>query len=93
MIAQMRKIVELSTEVVPVLLYMMVKGTLNNNSKSTNLAIFDYIFDTVTRDYLKEFVKVVMDYPDESMEAVLESLISDKSKLEEALRLEGLRKR
>jgi len=33
-----------------------------------------------------------MDYPEESIEVILEFLISDKSKLEEALRLKGLRK-
>ena len=88
---QMRKIVKMSSDVIPAFLYMMAKGALQKTRKRKLFAIFDYIFDAVLKNHLKEYAEVLMDYPEESLIAISELLIANKDKLEE-LRTDGLRK-
>jgi len=90
--AEMRRIAEMTRDAVLAELYMAAKGAFKKMEKTKLLIIFDYLFDVVLKKHVKEYMKIFMDYPEQSMEVLLDFLITEEDKKEEALRAEGLRK-
>jgi hypothetical protein len=88
---QMRRVVEITTDTLCAFLYMQARGALKLG-KSESLKMFDYVFDVILKKQMKEHTEMLLDHPRHSMEILLNILIRDKDKREEALRLEGLKK-
>jgi hypothetical protein len=88
---QMGKIVKMASDTTPAFLYTMVKGALQKSGKKELFAIFDYLFNSVYKNCLKEYAEVLMKYPEESLIAIHEHLVVDKDKLEEVLMSEELK--
>ncbi|MEM2099564.1 MAG: hypothetical protein QXU99_07515 [Candidatus Bathyarchaeia archaeon] len=89
--AQMQKLAEMARDSILALFYMMAKGAFKKDERTMLLAIFNYLFDSVYKKQIKEYAEILMDYPKQSLEALLDLLIADKDKREEALRAEGLK--
>lgn len=90
--AQMQKIVEMARDAVSAELYMLVRGAFKKLEEGELLILFDYIFDVVLKEEMKEYMQILLDYPGQSMEVLLDFLIIEEDKKEEVLRIEGLRK-
>lgn len=90
--AQMRKIVEMARDAVSAELYMLVRGAFKKLEEGKLLILFDYISDVVLKEEMKEYMQILLDYPGQSMEVLLDFLIIEEDKKEEVLRIEGLRK-
>jgi len=86
---QMRKIIDLALEELRSFIYMEARGC--KISKETPLALH-WMLSTIFNKDLEEYLKVLIDYPDDTMKVLLEQMIKDEDKREEALRAEGLKK-
>lgn len=86
--AQMRKISMLALEELQSLIFMEAKGSRTSKEK---LSYIHFMLITIFNKHLEEYLNVLNDYPELTMEVMLEQIIRDEKKLEEALQAEGLR--
>ncbi|MGC8940409.1 MAG: hypothetical protein ACP5KU_07945, partial [Candidatus Bathyarchaeia archaeon] len=89
---QMLKIVEMVEGTVQVPLYIMVKGALHKSKREDLLAIYDYIFEVFVKEEIKKYAQILMDYPEQALESLLQLFVANKDEMEKVLKAEGLRK-
>jgi len=86
--AQMRKFAQLALEEMQALIYMEARSSRVSKEK---LSYVHFMLSTIFNQDLEEYLKVLTDYPELTMEVLLEQMIRDENKREEALQAEGLR--
>jgi len=85
--AQMRKIAHLAVEELQSLMYMEAKSCRLSKEK---LSYTHFMLSTIFNKHLEEYLEVLNSYPEYTMEVLLEQMIKDEDRREEALRSEGL---
>jgi DNA-binding HxlR family transcriptional regulator len=89
---QMRKVAEIARDTLLAPLYIIVRGAYHKSERKELLTIFDYIYEAILKENMRQYAEILMDYPEHSMKALLELLITEESEREETLKTEGLRK-
>ena len=87
---QMQKITQLALEELQALIYMEARAVWKSGREKSSF--IHSILSIIFNNHLEEYLKVLVAYPECTMEVLLDQMIKDKDKKEEALRAEGLKK-
>jgi len=78
--SQLRKILEMARDTCAALFYMEARGA-KKLGKHETLTLFDYVFDTIFKEQIKEYLEIFLEYPEDGME-VVDSLLKEAAEKE-----------
>lgn len=87
---QTRKIMQLALEELQASIYMEVRGVWKISREK--ISFYHPMLRAMFNQHLEEYLKVLIDYPEYTMEVLLDQMFKDEDKREEAMREEGLKK-
>lgn len=87
---QTRKIMQLALEELQASIYMEVRGVWKIGREK--ISFHHPMLRAMFNQHLEEYLKVLIDYPEYTMEVLLDQMFKDEDKREEAMREEGLKK-